>query len=110
MNEQPKIKLIIEEPFEVTGIAIKPTMLVKVKDFDEAKFNDKVYSIAIYPTQILVVGEPPEYEDGDENTWHNCDTMGCGWEHVLMRINVEKVVDVITDTPARLQDGFRRYQ
>lgn len=44
-------------------------------------------------TQIVVLGEPPEPPDG-EDLLHNCDQMGCGWDHVLIRINApEELLD-----------------
>jgi hypothetical protein len=43
--------------------------------------------IYIKGNQIIVVGVPYEYENlsDDDPRHHNCDVMGCGWEHVLWR-------------------------
>ena len=38
--------------------------------------------------QIVILGMPPEFDEGDP-LQHNCDEMGCGWgEHVLDRVPV----------------------
>ena len=35
---------------------------------------------------IIITGDPPEEKEGVEDDLHNCDYMGCGWEHVLYRL------------------------
>jgi hypothetical protein len=32
-------------------------------------------------TEIIIIGQPNEDDDS-----HNCDQMGCGWDHVMQRI------------------------
>ena len=35
---------------------------------------------------LIILGEPPgEDRVEDEETGHNCDAMGCGWDHVVIR-------------------------
>lgn len=36
---------------------------------------------------IVVCGEPNDTEDENSPDYHNCDAMGCGWEHVLYRFH-----------------------
>jgi calcineurin-like phosphoesterase family protein len=33
-------------------------------------------------TEIIIPGDPDEEKDGEN---HNCDALGCGWEHVAHR-------------------------
>lgn len=33
---------------------------------------------------VVITGQPEESDD--EETGHNCDAIGCGWDHVLYRI------------------------
>lgn len=47
--------------------------------------------------KIVVVGSPMD-EDGDEENGHNCDAMGCGWDHIL----------AITDVPEWQRRQLRR--
>lgn len=54
-----------------------------------AKYAPKGYrrldaEVWIGSNDVVVVGTPDESED--EETGHNCDAMGCGWDHVLYRI------------------------
>lgn len=35
--------------------------------------------------ETVVTGEPPQGVPEDDPAAHNCDAMGCGWEHVLER-------------------------
>jgi hypothetical protein len=35
------------------------------------------------PSSIVVTGRPPDEGHLPEEERHNCDAMGCGWEHVL---------------------------
>ena len=37
--------------------------------------------------EIVVVGDPPRYENEADDP-HNCDAMGCRWNHVLYRAKV----------------------
>jgi hypothetical protein len=88
---------------------IKEKEAEKLNTHPEAHFKEHIHSIAILDNQIIVIGQPPsEYIDEDESTHHNCDAMGCGWEHVLMRINVDKVIDFYTDIP-RVKKVSSRY-
>lgn len=42
--------------------------------------------------RLTVTAEPdeiwPGIEDMDEDTGHDCDAMGCGWEHVVHRTKI----------------------
>jgi hypothetical protein len=79
------------------------------KKHQEAIFKEQISSIAFLENQIIVIGQPPnEYEDANEDTHHNCDEMGCGWEHVLMRIDVESITNIHSDIPTRMRIGDGR--
>lgn len=45
---------------------------------------DKYTRVYVSDKWLLVTGTPAE--DEDEETGHNCDAMGCGWEHVPYRL------------------------
>lgn len=36
--------------------------------------------------QVVVTGDPYKDPDGDTNLHHDCDAMGCNWDHVLVRL------------------------
>ena len=46
--------------------------------------NAKVYR---NETEVIITGDPPDVEDGADISAHDCDLMGCGWEHVLYRFH-----------------------
>jgi len=48
---------------------------------------DKYTRVYVSDKWLLVTGTPDESED--EETGHNCDAMGCGWEHVLYRFPLQ---------------------
>ncbi len=48
---------------------------------------DKYTRVYVSDKWLLVTGTPDESED--EETGHNCDAMGCGWEHVLYRLPLQ---------------------
>ena len=67
---------------------------------------NEYYKITAYTNgyQIVILGDPPEYDESDPNS-HNCDEMGCGsLEHVLDRIPIMRPLrpGVI---PAEVQDA-----
>ena len=39
-------------------------------------------------TEVIVTGPPPSEDDDPECEIHNCDQMGCNWEHALLRQDV----------------------
>lgn len=49
---------------------------------------DKYTRVYVSDRWLLITGTPEESED--EETGHNCDAMGCGWEHVLYRFPLDK--------------------
>ena len=50
------------------------------EDFTELKIDDlKIYSDG---KKVVICGQPPDNDNEAEA--HNCDDMGCGWEHVLL--------------------------
>ena len=50
------------------------------KGYKEIKVNDlRLYTNGV---NVVISGEPPESDETE--LAHNCDDMGCGWEHVLM--------------------------
>jgi len=53
-------------------------------DYGRAKPHEAFYSAE--HQQIVVCGQPPAEETGDEPDAHNCDMMGCGWGHVIARL------------------------
>lgn len=44
------------------------------------------------PTEIIICGTPP-----DEEGLHNCDEMGCGFEHVLYRLARQSNIDELAE-------------
>jgi hypothetical protein len=42
-----------------------------------------VHAAFVSEGEVIVLGSPPESDD--EETGHNCDAMGCGYDHVLWR-------------------------
>jgi hypothetical protein len=36
--------------------------------------------------RLVVTAHPDHVRDGED--WHNCDAMGCGWEHVIGRVQL----------------------
>jgi hypothetical protein len=61
-----------------TGI---PDGWQKVQGFGGYTSDGNVTAVFTDGRQVVLLGEPSE-ESG-----HNCDTMGCGWDHVLCRIS-----------------------
>ena len=43
-----------------------------------------VYEVFSDGARIVVLGRPDEASD------HNCDRMGCGWDHVIVRAKIER--------------------
>ena len=39
---------------------------------------------------VVICGEPPDEEVDPESESHWCDSMGCNWEHVLMKFKNKK--------------------
>ena len=54
---------------------------------------------------LIVLGDPPE---APEDMGHNCDAMGCGWCHVLLRAEVENSGDLYAALPSNnsVADGL----
>lgn len=76
----PSEKIILPQvPHEGRPLALK------TPDGIPAGFTqmDKYTRVYVSDKWLLVTGTPDESED--EETGHNCDAMGCGWEHVLYR-------------------------
>ncbi len=49
--------------------------------------------VLLTATELVITGTPPDEDEvADEDYGHNCDAMGCGWEHVLMRIPRASVI------------------
>jgi hypothetical protein len=46
----------------------------------------KISGLKLYSNgkDVVICGEPPEEKDDPDSTAHNCDDMGCNWEHVLL--------------------------
>jgi hypothetical protein len=40
------------------------------------------------PGKIVITGDVPDEDHLPEHERHNCDEMGCGWEHVIQIIRV----------------------
>jgi hypothetical protein len=38
--------------------------------------------------ELVLTGEPPEEEGVAGEPIHHCDSLGCGWEHVLARATI----------------------
>lgn len=52
----------------------------------EVWLNGQVYTdVETDGKEVVVLGDPPDESDSDEPL-HNCDAMGCGWCHVILRI------------------------
>ena len=49
-------------------------------------------NVYLVDDKLIITGDPrriwPDHDDTESP--HNCDAMGCGWEHVLGRCEVEK--------------------
>jgi len=59
-------------------------------DFLPDGFKDlQIEGVALYSDgkKLVICGEPPENDE--EAEIHNCDAMGCNWEHVLMVFDID---------------------
>lgn len=83
---------IIIEPI-TDNTSLNP-FVVKVKpEWPEWKIEGEAHSVVTTKDEVLILGYPPDEPDGlseDQyadwyETAHNCDSMGCGWDHVLWR-------------------------
>jgi hypothetical protein len=91
----------------ITVQPIKEKIVEKIIKCHEAHFEG--FAVAIFKNQIIILGNPKDSEDNDsmdDGTWHNCDQMGCGWEHVLMRINVDNVRDYYADIESAIKPVY----
>lgn len=48
-------------------------------------FREVAPGVNVGNGEIVVCGMPHETEDETDPRFHNCDAMGCGYEHVLFR-------------------------
>lgn len=50
----------------------------------------KIEGVCVYSNgkQLVITGEPPA--DDNEAEVHDCDAMGCNWEHVLMVFDIDE--------------------
>lgn len=58
------------------------------------------YEVFINGDDLIILGDPPENED--EEAGHNCDVMGCGWDHVIARCKVVSLGIALPETPCGL--------
>jgi len=57
--------------------------------------------------EIVILGDPGDGEDSEDENAHNCDAMGCCWEHVLFRFDVpswQKVPPAVE--PDKMEHSF----
>lgn len=52
--------------------------------------------------KIVVTGTPPDDEHLPEEERHNCDAMGCNWEHVIQIIPIAEEFGYVS--PSKPQD------
>lgn len=64
----------------------RETRPMKTPDGVPAGYARQMVQVWKGPKDIVIIGTPDESED--EETGHNCDAMGCGWDHVLWRIPI----------------------
>jgi hypothetical protein len=64
----------------------RETRQMKIPDGVPSGYERQMVQVWKGPKDIVIIGTPDESED--EETGHNCDAMGCGWDHVLWRITL----------------------
>lgn len=67
--------------------------------------GETIVGFVVTSSDIAVLGEPANRvseKDKIEDNEHNCDEMGCGWNHVLARIH-GNIVSVHVDFPERFE-------
>ena len=47
------------------------------------------YDIVVKDAELVILGDPMDAED--EEISHNCDAMGCGQEHVIVRAKITHI-------------------
>jgi hypothetical protein len=98
------MEVVMKEIPVIETITLQPSPKPKTVFGQSAIFKDKVYEVVFDGNQLVFLGNPPEeYEDDNEDTHHNCDEMGCGWHHVLMRVYVGSIENIHCDIPTRLK-------
>jgi hypothetical protein len=62
-------------------------MIIRNNAFNiEGHRDEQAYSIEIInKNEIIVIGVPPDESENDAENTHNCDEMGCGFNHILFR-------------------------
>jgi hypothetical protein len=55
-----------------------PEGYIEIKDIEAVYINEKT-------KDVIILGQP---EEEDES--HDCDYMGCGWSHVLIRARIRQ--------------------
>jgi hypothetical protein len=100
--------IILGEAVPLAGLELKAIRIVTSSGaLQEFQFDEKYLSIVFDGNSIIVLGQPPDAPDDADDDWyetaHNCDAMGCGWSHVLMRIATAGIENAYTDRPARIK-------
>ncbi len=80
-----------EAKAEVEKLAKVRTLLQEKLRTTEVNIPAGYRPLAAYTNgaEVIVTGSPPDEDDDPKYELHNCDAMGCGWEHVLLRQDVE---------------------
>ncbi len=71
---------------EIVIEPIKSKEVVKKVKHHEINFPDGAHGAVVTENEIIIFGRPSS-DDYDENLAHNCDQMGCGFDHILLRIS-----------------------
>src|SRR5687767_2293148 len=81
--------------------------VVRVKpEWPEWEIRGEAHSVVTTSDEVLILGHPPDEPEGltepQYSEWyetaHNCDEMGCGWEHVLWRKRLDEIRGIATDS------------